>query len=313
MFKSLFTKKSLLIGSLVIGSASTVLFFQNCSNQHAPLKFSEISNNNALGTDAAATGNVDDGAMIIVDTPVPAQDVNQPAPEPSVVQQPIVEQPVPQPAPVPNIDQPSTPIAQPTPQPVPPVIVKKDKEKEHEEEKEDHSDDKSHDEKEHSESKEVKHSESEKEEHKRDLASSCDQNQFTDFLLTPSFIEVTCKDKKDPENAMLKIVDANPSISLSKMTLKVLATKSDEIKDFKLVLFKSGNKMMKTSGEINRLVFPSGSSSGVKIKLDKEYKFVAGKTYMLEFSINSEDQMVQASNKCIFKPVIKMAKVSEVK
>ncbi len=125
--------------------------------------------------------------------------------------------------------------------------------------------------------------------------SSCKNLVISDVLLNVSSVD------------SFLIIDADKLISLNKPTLKIKALRSEVLKNLFVVLNADGNKVLSSQSEVLLLKTPSAQTAGLKIHLQEAVSVVAGQSYILELVINPEDQIVGNSQKCIFKPVVKIA------
>ena len=79
-----------------------------------------------------------------------------------------------------------------------------------------------------------------------------------------------------------------------------------------LILNSTGNKVLSTDNVAMELKTPSQQQSGLKIKLVEEFSVYSGQVYNLELSINPSEQIITNKNKCLFKPIVREALLSEI-
>lgn len=132
----------------------------------------------------------------------------------------------------------------------------------------------------------------------------CHGLKIADLLLAPKSLEL-------PGNkSAFEIADANPGLSLNKLSLKVKALQNAKVRHLFLKLDDNGNHLLSESGETLDLKTPSAQTSGLKIHLDSEVTVEAQKSYSLNLVIDLSQQVVMNPVKCLFKPVLKDASLT---
>ncbi len=141
-------------------------------------------------------------------------------------------------------------------------------------------------------------------------AGNCDGLQISDMLLSVKSVNSgsACHEKKDQE---FEVVDADKSISLNKLSLRVRATKNVSVRELFTGLNDDGNKVLTMQSVVFPLKTPSGQTSGLKVMLNKNVMLKAGHIYKLKVVIDTNNQLVGTKTKCILKPVIKSAQLED--
>ena len=121
-------------------------------------------------------------------------------------------------------------------------------------------------------------------------------NLAIDYIALPGGMIVLSSDSK------------NFVISNTQKSIKVKALVDANLSEVRLVLKEEGNSIS-GDGDKYDLKTPSAQQSGIKVKLEKPVSVKKDMMYELVVEIDLNDQIVAAGNKCIFKPVIKSAKL----
>ncbi|MEK6773834.1 MAG: DUF4382 domain-containing protein [Bdellovibrionota bacterium] len=137
---------------------------------------------------------------------------------------------------------------------------------------------------------------------------ACARISIADILLKIESIRVGSGGSKLGDAIALDEIDA--SISMNKLHVTIKATKEVlRVKDLFMVLKADGNKVLDNNTMAYDLKTPSGQTAGLKVHLDSEVSLKAGEIYSLQFSINPSQQIVSNPVKCLFRPVIKSARI----
>lgn len=170
-----------------------------------------------------------------------------------------------------------------------------------------HLDDPKYNDKNDKDSKETSSAEHHDSEDKSISASKCQQVTISDIMLNIDSV----RNHGANESDLLEVIENDKSITLDKLTLKVRASKSEKVKELFLVLNEEGNKILSSENQALELKTPSAQQSGLKVKLDKEIQLKKDSSYNLELVINPAEQILSTKTKCIFKPVVHEAHLSE--
>lgn len=134
----------------------------------------------------------------------------------------------------------------------------------------------------------------------------CGEFAISDILLSVASISAH-SDK--PNDVSFEILDSDKSISLDKLSLKIKALKSEKLKEVFLLLSAHGNKILSSTNVAMDLKTPSAQQSGLKVKLEEIASVEADQSYLLELVIVPSEQIIGNKNKCIFRPVLRSAKL----
>ncbi len=148
-----------------------------------------------------------------------------------------------------------------------------------------------------------------KESHSDHAKKSCNNMEIADFLLKVLSVHSNADGGKSSNAIALEEVDA--AISMNKLHITIRAIKDIKVKNLFMVLKSAGNKVLDMEDVAHDLKTPSGQTAGIKVHLDSEASLKAGEIYSLQFSIKQEDQIISNPVKCLFRPVIKSARIVE--
>lgn len=139
---------------------------------------------------------------------------------------------------------------------------------------------------------------------------SCDKLAVSDILLKIVSISTNLE---NPNLASFEIIDSDKSISLEKLTLKVKANRTENIKNITLILNAQGNKILTADNVVIDLQTPVNEQSVVRVNLAKEYSITEGQTYNLLLTINPNELIAATQqNNCLFKPLIQNADLAYI-
>lgn len=145
--------------------------------------------------------------------------------------------------------------------------------------------------------------------HHHNEKNSCDGIDVADFMLKIESIHVGDGSKSAD---VIALEEPDASISMNKQHISIRATKDVfKVKSLFIVLKNAGNKVLDLDNLSHDLKTPSGQTAGLKVHLDSEVNLKAGEIYSLEFSIKQEEQIIANPAMCLFKPVIKSARIVE--
>lgn len=139
---------------------------------------------------------------------------------------------------------------------------------------------------------------------------SCAQLAVSDILLK---IVSISSHHENPNEMSFEIVDADKSVSLEKLTLKIKAIKTEQIKNIVLILNTQGNKILTADNVVIDLKTPVNEQSIVRVSLIKEYTVTEGYTYNLVLKVNPNELIASTNkNNCLFKPLIQAADLASI-
>ncbi len=134
-------------------------------------------------------------------------------------------------------------------------------------------------------------------------AGSCSNIKIADLLLQVESVHANSADG-------IALEEENASISMNKLHITIRATKDiAKLKHIFMVLKDDGNKVLDIENLAHDLKTPSGQTAGIKVHLDSEISLKAGEIYSLQLSIDPEKQIISNPQKCLFRPVIKSARI----
>ena len=146
-----------------------------------------------------------------------------------------------------------------------------------------------------------------KDSHSDKSNKSCNKMEVADFLLKVSSVHSNA----DSGKSAIALEEDDASISMGKLHITIRAVKDIKVKNLFMVLKDVGNKVLDMEDIAHNLKTPSGQTAGIKVHLDSEASLKAGEIYSLQFSIKQEDQIISNPVKCLFRPVIKSARIVE--
>jgi len=139
---------------------------------------------------------------------------------------------------------------------------------------------------------------------------SCDKLAVSDILLK---IVSISSNHENPNQLSFEIIDSDKSVSLEKLTLKIKAIKTEQIKNIVLILNAQGNKILTADNVVIDLKTPVNEQSIVRVNLIKEYTITEGRTYNLVLKVNPNELIASTNkNNCLFKPLIQAADLASI-
>ncbi len=135
-------------------------------------------------------------------------------------------------------------------------------------------------------------------------AAICIDIVAADVML--SVAQVSCN------SGSLKLVDALNAVSAAQSAIHLEASSSGIVREIRLILNANGNALMGSNAVVYDLKTPSAQTSGFKIRLAAPTKIIAGKKYDLKLDMDLSQQIVRAGKKCILKPTIRNAVLTEL-
>lgn len=134
---------------------------------------------------------------------------------------------------------------------------------------------------------------------------SCAQLSVSDILLK---IVSVSSSFENPNVASFEITDPDKSVSLEKLTLKIKAKKTEQIKNVTLILNAQGNKILTAENVVIDVKTPVNEQSVIRVNLLKQYTVTEGHNYTLVLTMNPNELITSTQhNNCLFKPLIQTA------
>lgn len=145
-----------------------------------------------------------------------------------------------------------------------------------------------------------------KESQEENSAGACEHIKIADLLLKVKSIHAHSGASEDA----IALEEDDAVISMNKLHVTIRANKDiSKLKSVFLVLKDDGNKVLDFENLAHDLKTPSGQTAGIKVHLDSEISLRAGEIYSLQLSIDPAKQIISNPVKCLFKPVIKSARI----
>lgn len=157
---------------------------------------------------------------------------------------------------------------------------------------------------------------------KNEAAENCDveisEKKVThcgDFEIQDILLSINSAGSEDLDDdkatSHFEITDKDKTISLNKTNLKLKARHDGKLKELFLGLNSEGNKVLSGNLQVINMKTAVSKGAGLKVKLDREIEIKEGHEYSLRLTIDQDDQVVENPARCLFKPVIKLAVLSE--
>ena len=135
---------------------------------------------------------------------------------------------------------------------------------------------------------------------------SCEHIKIADLMLKIKSIHTQSGASEDA----IALEEDDAVISMNKLHVTIRANKDiSKLKSVFLVLKDEGNKVLDFENLAHDMKTPSGQTAGIKVQLDSEISLRAGEIYSLQLSIDPAKQIISNPVKCLFKPVIKSARI----
>ena len=114
------------------------------------------------------------------------------------------------------------------------------------------------------------------------------------------------------DGASFSLMDADHFVSIAKAAVNLQASSNGDVSEIRIILNPSGNLVLGSDNVAYDLKTPSAQSSGFKVRLASRTHVISGKMYSLALNIDLSQQIVRAGKKCLLKPEIHNAVLTEI-